>query len=262
MDLNSHLAPFSFIKTKNKVTAPSPLQTSFTLFSPDSPLQPKVENFDVKKDDLLVFNTYPYKVSEDLKKIFNNGNKFIKNRGKLSVNNVSIMKEVVEKLNLLNDISKCIVEPDWDIFQKAASIIQANWRGYVKRKEYINNYLEHANEMKNVKFIKNYNYFSKKEPKYITKEELYSKLDFLTRHKKPLVKSNSNKTTSPVSPSSKGASKEISSVIAKTASTTNTDTLIKAATTIQANFRGHYVRHYYNKYQNSNIQATKIQALW
>jgi len=280
--MSSSLSPF-YTKKSNQVIAPSPLQTSFSLFSPVSPLQPKFDNFDIKnenydeilqynvlnffkkkvrKDDLVVFNTYPYKVSEDLKKIFNDDN-FLKNRGNLSLsNNVSILKEVISKINLLNDVSKCIVEPDWDIFQKAASIIQANWRGYCKRKEFINNYLENASNMKNIKFVKNYTYFNKKEPKYITKVELYSKLDFLTRHKKT---SNLQK-----SPTSEKNIKSLATtpynnknVLAKYGGNgDNADRFANAAIKIQSDFRGYYVRHYYKKYQNSNLQATKIQALW
>ncbi|ORX82428.1 hypothetical protein BCR32DRAFT_244169 [Anaeromyces robustus] len=262
--------PFSYIKKNSSVTTPSPLQTSFSLFSPISPLQPKVENFDikdVKKDDLLVFNSYPYKVSEDLKKIFNNENNLMKNRGKLSVNNVSIIKDIIEKLNLLNDVSKCIVEPDWDIFQKAASIIQAQWRGYIKRKEFINKYLENPNHVKNIKFVKNYNYFNKKEPKYITKEELYNKIDFLTKHKrKQKSRASSIAITSPTT----NAPTIITTSLPSSPTTPTTsndmddgaDRFAKAAIKIQADFRGHYIRHYYKKYQNSNLQATKIQALW
>lgn len=155
------------------------------------------------------------------------------------------------------------MEPDWDIFQKAASIIQANWRGYCKRKEFINNYLENTSQMKNIKFVKNYTYFNKKEPKYITRVELYSKLDFLTRHKKL---SNLQK-----SPTSEKSIKSLAvtpynnnqNLLTKYGGNgVNAERFVKAAIKIQSDFRGHYVRHYYKKYQNSNIQATKIQALW
>jgi len=280
--MSSRPNPFYVKKTipTSKVTSHSPLKTSFSLFPPSS-LQPKFDSFDIKnetynevlqynvlnyftkkvrKDDLVVFNTYPYKVSEDLKKIFNSEDNLLMNREKLCVSdNISIIKEVINKINLLNDVSKCIVEPDWDTFQKAASIIQANWRGYCKRKEFINNYLEHASTMKNVKFVKNYSYFNKKEPKYITRVELFSKIDSLTRHKKTLSK-----------PLSKSPTSEMKTFAATTNNRfdlskykdDNADRFTKAAIKIQSDFRGHYVRHYYQKYQNSNLQATKIQALW
>jgi len=45
--MSSSLSPF-YTKKSNQVIAPSPLQTSFSLFSPVSPLQPKLDNFDIK----------------------------------------------------------------------------------------------------------------------------------------------------------------------------------------------------------------------
>ncbi|ORX49673.1 hypothetical protein BCR36DRAFT_404661, partial [Piromyces finnis] len=266
---NSFLAPFPYIKR----TSPSPLQTSFSSSSPVSPLQPKVDNFDIKnekfddilqynvltllkkkikKENLIVFNTYPYKVSSDLKKIFNKDDCFFKNKGKLN-NDSNITKDVIERIILLRDISKCIIEPDWEIFQNAASIIQAHWRGYLKRKELINNYLEHPSQMKNIKFIKNYNYFNKKESKYITKNEFFSKINYLTKRKNIDNKSSLPSTNKNIIYNNQSI---------KTISNENNEQLKKAATIIQSGFRGHYIRHYYNKYQNSNIQATKIQALW
>eukprot|EP00833_Pecoramyces_ruminatium_P008538 jgi/Orpsp1_1/1182570/evm.model.c7180000081819.1 len=282
MSYGSYLNPYSYTKKNNNaVTTPSPLQTSFSLFSPVSPLQPKFENFDfkdenyneilqynvlnffkkkVKKDELVLFNSYPYKVSEDLKKIFNNQNIF-KNRSKLSINNPSIMKEVIEKVNLLSEVSKCIVEPDWDIFQNAASIIQAHWRGYLKRKEFINKYLENASQMKNIKFVKNYNYFSKNEPKYLTKAELYSKIELLSKHKSAINKSQAE-TASPISPLIKAFKPKTTTEVENSQTSNASDRIVQAAIKIQSDYRGHIVRSYYKKYQNGNIQATKIQALW
>jgi len=104
--------------------------------------------------------------------------------------------------------------------------------------------------MKNIKFVKNYNYFNKKEPKYITKTELFSKIEYLTKHKN--VEHTPN-TTSLTTTFGNGR-------LTKTVG--NSDKIVNAAIRIQSDFCGHYIRHYYKKYQNSNVQATKIQALW
>jgi len=53
---NTHLSPFTYMKRPNNVPSPSPLQTSFSLFSPVSPLQPKIENFDIKNGINIILN--------------------------------------------------------------------------------------------------------------------------------------------------------------------------------------------------------------
>ncbi len=118
--------------------------------------------------------------------------------------------------------------------------------------------------MKNIKFVKNYSYFNKKEPKYITRVELYAKLDFLTRHKNSVMKKNPTSEKSSISSPYNNNNNYIQNewALKYGGNGENADRFAKAAIRIQSGFRGHYVRHYFKKYQNSNLQATKIQALW